>query len=64
MANNNLETQKSQGEKWGKGIKYVGVVAGLVGLVLNPELLIAGLGLVASGIIFEKVNKKPQLKSA
>jgi hypothetical protein len=64
MANNNLETQKSQGEKWGKGIKYAGVVAGLVGLVLNPELLIAGLGLAASGIIFEKVNKKPQLKSA
>ncbi len=59
----NIERQKNGGEIFGKRVKYVGVVIGILGLLAEaPLLFIGGAGLAASGTLFENANKKPQQK--
>jgi hypothetical protein len=60
------QEKKSGREIWGRRVVYGGIVAGLIGLVVSPELMIAGIGVAAGGIIFERSGKntKTQFQAA
>lgn len=49
--------QVSAGEKAGTWIRNGGIVAGIIGLLANAELLVAGLAAAAGGEIFRRNRK-------
>jgi hypothetical protein len=54
------DNKQSEREKLGRKFVLGGVVAGIIGLLVNWErLFIADVGLAASGEIFRRVSKKP-----
>ena len=50
--------QKSGREIWGRRAVYGGIVAGVIGIIASPELVLAGVGLAAAGVIFESSGNK------
>ena len=53
------EQDKSSREKWGRRILYGGLIAGVIGLIAESAgLVLAGGGLAAGGIIFERSGKE------
>jgi len=52
------QDRQSGKEKWGRRVLYGGIIAGVIGLIISPELVLAGAGLAGAGIIFESRGKK------
>jgi hypothetical protein len=58
VKNMSQKEQQPGREKWGKRALYGGVVAGIIGLILWPELAVAGFAVAAGGLIIENTGKK------
>jgi len=50
--------ERNSGEKWGGRIRNGGIIAGVIGLVLMPELIIPGFALAAAGEIYRSRSEK------
>ena len=50
--------ERSSGEKWGGRIRNGGIIAGAIGLVLMPELILPGITLAVAGEIYRSRSEK------
>ena len=46
--------ERSTAEKIGKTVRNGGIIAGVIGIVISPELFLAGAGLAVAGEIFSR----------
>ena len=51
------QEQKPTREKWGRRALYGGVIAGVIGLAIFPEIVLPSFAFAASGVIFEFSSK-------
>ena len=56
--------EKKFGEKFGETVRNGGIIAGVIGLILSPELLVLGFALAASGEIYRRNSKQEKGKQA
>ncbi len=49
------------GEKFGENVRNGGIIAGIIGLIFLPELIVAGFGLAAVGEIYRRNSKKEKV---
>ena len=55
---NMANPERNIGEKVGITARNGGIIAGIIGLVLSPELLVLGAGVAISGEALKRVSKK------